>query len=157
MISSPANCLRFPANLKRFREMRGADGGPWGRRGAFSALWTGILYDSTALDAAWDLVKDWSAADHARLRAEVPRDGLATRMGNRVLRGLAREMLEIARTGLTNRAIADSKGRDETQYLEPRLETVESGRTPAEEWLDAFTNRWDGRIEPLFTENAYCP
>ena len=71
------------------------------------------------------------------------------------MRILAGEVLEIARAGLVSRAIIDAKGRDETQYLEPLLETVASGRTPAEEWLDAFTSRWDGRIEPLFTENAY--
>jgi glutamate--cysteine ligase len=76
-------------------------------------------------------------------------------VGNHVLRVLAGEVLEIAYAGLKNRAIADFQGRDETQFLEPLLKIVESGRTPAEEWLDAFTNRWDGRIEPLFTENAY--
>jgi glutamate--cysteine ligase len=146
----------FPeVRLKRFLEMRGADGGSWTRLCAFSALWTGLLYDQTAMDAAWDMVKDWTTEDHARLRAEVPRDGLATKMGNRTMRGLAGEVLEVARAGLVSRAITDAKGRDETQYLEPLLETVVSGRTPAEEWLDAFTNRWDGRIEPLFTENAY--
>lgn len=146
----------FPeVRLKHFLEMRGADGGPWARLCAFSALWVGLLYDRAAMDAAYDLIKDWTAQDHARLRAEVPRDGLATQIGNRALLGLAGDVLEIARAGLASRAITDAKGRDETQYLEPLLETVASGRTPAEEWLDAFTNRWDGRIEPLFTENAY--
>ncbi|MDP6485921.1 MAG: glutamate--cysteine ligase [Alphaproteobacteria bacterium] len=146
----------FPeVRLKHFLEMRGADGGPWARLCAFSALWVGLLYGPVAMDAAWDLVKDWTAEDHARLRAEVPRDGLATQIGNRTLRALAGEVLEIARTGLASRAVIDTKGRDETQYLEPLLETVASGCTPAEEWLDAFTNRWDGCIEPLFTENAY--
>ena len=106
----------FPeVRLKRFLEMRGADGGPWTRLCAFSALWTGLLYDQTAIDAAWDMVKDWTTEDHARLRAEVPRDGLATQMGNRTMRGLAGEVLEIARAGLVSRAITDTRGRDETQ------------------------------------------
>ncbi|MGR3435433.1 MAG: glutamate--cysteine ligase, partial [Shimia sp.] len=50
----------FPeARLKRFIEMRGADGGPWRRLCALPALWTGLCYDRGALDAAWDLAKGW--------------------------------------------------------------------------------------------------
>src|SRR3546814_13651004 len=48
----------FPeGRMKKFREMRGADGGPWGRLCALPAFWVGLLYDDAALDAAWDLVK----------------------------------------------------------------------------------------------------
>ncbi|MFX8437303.1 glutamate-cysteine ligase family protein, partial [Acinetobacter baumannii] len=50
----------FPeVRLKSFLEMRGADGGPWSSICALPALWVGLLYDQTALDAAWDLVKGW--------------------------------------------------------------------------------------------------
>ena len=70
----------FPeVRLKTFLEMRGADGGPWKSLCALPALWVGLLYDQTALDAAWDLVADWTPEEHAALRAEVPRQGLKTR------------------------------------------------------------------------------
>ncbi|MDE2352990.1 MAG: glutamate--cysteine ligase, partial [Alphaproteobacteria bacterium] len=50
----------FPeVRLKRFLEMRGADGGSWRRICGLPALWVGLLYDDAALDAAWDMVKDW--------------------------------------------------------------------------------------------------
>ena len=67
----------FPeVRLKRFLEMRGADGGPWRSLCALPALWVGLLYDDEPLDAAWDWVKDWTLEEHEHLRAEVPRHGL---------------------------------------------------------------------------------
>ncbi len=69
----------FPeVRLKRFLEMRGADGGPWRSLCALPALWVGLLYHQASLDAAWDLIKDWTAEEHAELRASVPRQALAT-------------------------------------------------------------------------------
>ena len=51
----------FPeVRLKRYLEMRGADGDSWRGLCALPALWVGLLYDGQALDAAWDLVKDWT-------------------------------------------------------------------------------------------------
>src|SRR6195952_2578771 len=51
----------FPeVRLKRYLEMRGADGGPWRRLPALPAYWVGILYDNEAPAAAWDVVKDWT-------------------------------------------------------------------------------------------------
>src|SRR3546814_15610251 len=51
----------FPeVRLKQYLEMRGADGGPWNRLCALPAFWVGLLYDDAALDAAWDLVKDFT-------------------------------------------------------------------------------------------------
>src|SRR5262250_2361646 len=77
----------FPeVRLKRYLEMRGADGGPWRRLPALPAYWVGILYDDSALDAAWDLVKNWSAADRQQLRDDVPKLGFgATIAGHKVL------------------------------------------------------------------------
>ncbi|MEN9895599.1 MAG: hypothetical protein RIR97_1451, partial [Pseudomonadota bacterium] len=50
----------FPdVRLKRFLEMRGADGGPWRRICALPAFWVGLLYDAETLQAADDLTADW--------------------------------------------------------------------------------------------------
>lgn len=62
----------FPEiRLKKFIEMRGADGGPWKIICALSALWVGLLYDSQSQEAALDLIKGWNRQDHDYLRAEV--------------------------------------------------------------------------------------
>jgi len=141
--------------LKTFLEMRGADGGPWRRLCALPALWTGLLYDSVALDAAWDLVKGWTIADHDQLRREVPRYALKARLGNRMVGDIARDVLGIATEGLRRRNRLDGAGSDETGFLGTLYEIVASGRTPAEEKLERYNGPWKGNVDPLFTEYAY--
>ena len=146
----------FPeVRLKRFLEMRGADAGPWKSLCALPALWVGLLYDGAALDAAWDLVKDWTPEEHARLRAEVPRQGLATAFRGATVMELADEVLEIARAGLARRGRLDWIGRDEGHFLAPLQETLARGATPAEQALEAFHGRWQGSVDPAFKEYAY--
>ncbi len=146
----------FPeVRMKRFLELRGADGGPWRSICALPALWVGLLYDGTALDAAWDMVKDWSPEDHAMLRAEVPRTALKTPFHGRTVRELAQQALEIAGHGLSRRARTDSAGTDEVGYLDILRQIADSGRTPAEEMLDAYRSRWNGSVDPMFGEYAY--
>jgi glutamate--cysteine ligase len=146
----------FPeVRLKRFLEMRGADGGPWSLLCALPALFVGLLYDQTALDAAWDLVKDWSVADHDQLRRDVPRHALHTEFRGRKLQALALEVVAIARSGLRNRRRLDAGGSDESGFLHVLQEIADSGITPAERKLDCFRGPWGGKLAPLFDEFAY--
>jgi glutamate--cysteine ligase len=146
----------FPeVRLKTFLEMRGADGGPWRRLCALPALWVGILYDATALDAAWELVADWTEAEREATRRDVPRLALATPLRTRTLRDVALEVLDIAREGLHRRARRSTFGEDETYFLDPLFAIAGSGRAPAEELLDDFRTRWRGEIDPVFTDYAY--
>ncbi|MEJ2027951.1 MAG: glutamate-cysteine ligase family protein, partial [Limibacillus sp.] len=141
--------------LKRFLEMRGADGGPWKSLCALPALWVGLLYDSASLDAAWDLVRDWTHEDHQKLRDETPRLGLQAQAAGRSLQDIALDVLKISSAGLAARDRMSHSGYDERQYLESLLRTAESGMTPAEEKLRAFETRWGGSVDPLFKEHAY--
>jgi glutamate--cysteine ligase len=146
----------FPeVRLKRILEMRGADGGPWARLCALPALWVGLLYDSAALDACCELISGWTAEDREFLRTEVPRQGLATPFRGRPLLALAREVVEIASAGLARRAKRDSSGEDETVYLDALREIIAEGRTPAEALLEAYGTRWNGSVDPVYTEQAY--
>lgn len=146
----------FPeVRLKRFLEMRGADGGPWRRLCALPAFWVGLLYDGQALDAAEDLIRDWTHADRETLRRDVPKTGLKTPVGSRTMRDLARDALEISRGGLTRRARINSFGEDESHFLSALDAIVAEGLTPAEVKLEAFHGRWKGSLDPLFDELAY--
>jgi glutamate--cysteine ligase len=146
----------FPeVRLKQFLEMRGADGGPWARLCALPALWVGLLYDQGALDAAWDLVKDWTAEEREKLRQDVPRTALATPFRGRPLRETAARVLEIARAGLKARGQRGKTSADETEHLETLDEIVASGRTPAEDLLERFNGRWRGQVDPIYRECAY--
>lgn len=145
----------FPeVRLKSFLEMRGADGGPWSRICALPALWVGLLYDQTALDAAWDLVKHWDMAGREQLRAEVPRLGLdAPVPGGGTLRDIAAEVLAISRAGLTARARLNRVGDNEAGFLAPLDEIVASGKVPAQRLLDKFHGEWGGDISRVYEES----
>ena len=146
----------FPeVRLKTFLEMRGADGGPWRQLCALPALWVGLLYDAAALDAAAELVADWTVAEREAMRRDVPRLALAAPLRTRSLRDLALEVLDIAREGLSRRARRSAVGEDETHFLDPLFAIAHSGRTPAENLLDDFRSRWAGRIDPIFAKYAY--
>lgn len=146
----------FPeVRLKNYLEMRGADSGPWGRLCALPALWTGLLYDPVALDEAWQLVKDWTPAMRDAMRDEVPKLGLKARLGNQSVRDVARRVVEIAVGGLRRRRQLSNFGEDETHFLNALRDIAESGRTPAEELLELYHGKWQGSVDPVFTEFAY--
>jgi glutamate--cysteine ligase len=146
----------FPeVRLKRYLEMRGADGGPWRRLPALPAYWVGLLYDDKALDAGWQIAKDWTAQERQKLRDDVPKLGFAATIRGRTLLALATETLKLAREGLTRRARKDPGGQDETRYLDPLEDLVSRGTTPAEELLVKYHGPWAGSVEPIFDEYAY--
>jgi len=146
----------FPdVRLKRFLEMRGADGGPWRRICALPALWVGLLYDETALDAAEALTADWTHREVMAMRDAVPGKALETPFRDTDLREIARSVLTISRNGLKNRNRLNVDGFDESEFLAPLEEIVARGTTSAEEMVKSFRTRWGGSIEPVFFEYAY--
>lgn len=143
----------FPeVRMKKYLEMRGADCGSFERICALPALWVGLLYNSCALDAAWDLTKRMSREDRHALRQGVPSHALALPYGSGTVRDLAKEMLAIAREGLRRRACLNDQGQDESCYLDVLDAIVLSGVTPAEEKLRRYVNRWGQQIDPIFND-----
>tara|TARA_Y100001970_G_scaffold293928_1_gene444721 strand:- start:9232 stop:10596 length:1365 start_codon:yes stop_codon:yes gene_type:complete len=146
----------FPeVRMKRYIEMRGADAGPWSRLCALPALWVGLLYDSVALDQAEQLIKEFSLDDIHYLRAEVPKTALLTRAGKRNAQDVALDLLEISSLGLRNRAVRGVNDPDERSYLTCLKEIASTGRSPAEEILEAWHGRWGGSVDPIFLEHSY--
>ena len=147
----------FPeVRLKSFLEMRGADGGPWNTICALPAFWVGLLYDDDALDAAWQEVKHWTIEDHHRIRAEVPKLGLAARgPRGRSFQQLGAEILDIAHKGLAARKRFNAAGDDETGFLEPLREIVASGKVPAQRLLDRYNGEWNGDISRIYDEMSF--
>jgi glutamate--cysteine ligase len=146
----------FPeVRLKKYLEMRGGDGGPESHITALPAFWTGLLYDKAALEAAWDLVKDWTEEDRAALKAAVPRDALAATVAGRTVRDIARDLLAISRAGLANRARLNPAGADEGIFLDPLDRIVETGMTLADEALALYHGAWSGSVDPAFERYAY--
>ena len=146
----------FPeVRLKRFLEMRGADGGRWSIITALPAFWTGLLYDQEALDGAWDLVRDWTNDERETLRNGVPVGGIRTPFRKTTVNELAKEALRLSRLGLKNRKRLNAKGQDETIYLAPLESIVRAGRTVSDELLDRYKTTWHGDINHIFEEFAF--
>ena len=146
----------FPeVRVKRFMEMRGADGGPWARLCALPALWVGLLYDEAALDAALELCRDWTVEEMAAMRDGVPRHALKTPFRNGTVQDIARRVVTIAADGLRRRAVPDRIDRDETPYLDELQEIAETGICPAERLIEKFNNEWRGDIDRAFEDLAY--
>jgi gamma-glutamylcysteine synthetase len=62
----------FPeVRLKKYIEMRGADGGPKEMICALPALWTGLLYDAGVQAKCLELTSSWTLQDIEYLRKEV--------------------------------------------------------------------------------------
>jgi glutamate--cysteine ligase len=147
----------FPeVRLKSFLEMRGADGGRWGRICALPALWVGLTYSQTALDAAWDLCKHWSIEEREALRHSVPRQALETPVpGGGTVHDLAREVLDIATAGLRERAELNPAGDNEGGFLDPLRDVVASGKTFADRLLDRYHGEWQGDLSHVYEEFSF--
>jgi glutamate--cysteine ligase len=146
----------FPeVRMKKFLEMRGADAGAPDRLDALPAFWVGLLYDDAALDAAWDLVKDFTLEERHALRDGVPRHALKLPFRDGSVRELAIEAVKIAQAGLRRRAFLNDDGADESIYLDVLAQIAESGQTSAERKLARFHGAWNGSVDPLFNEFAY--
>jgi len=148
----------FPeARIKKYMEMRGADGGPWRRICALPAFWVGVMYDQTALDAAWDLVKDWDLETREGLREAAARDALQAEVGRVNMRALAAEVLAISREGLRARGMEGAGGMipDERHFLHALEDSVTDGKVPADELLEKYHGEWGGDLSRIYEEYSY--
>jgi len=147
----------FPeVRLKSFLEMRGADGGRWSRICGLPALWLGLLYDETALDAAWELVKHWSIEQREKLRHDVPRLALeAATPDGETMREFAGRVLDISADGLTRRAELNSAGDNEGGFLDPLRDVVATGMTPADRLLAKYHGEWQGDLSQIYEEFSF--
>lgn len=146
----------FPeVRLKRYLEMRGADGGPWRSLCALPAFWVGLLYDDGALDAAWDLVKDWTTEERETMRHDVASLGMKAPFRGKTVKELARYAIELSCQGLAKRQKLNRSGGDERIFLRALEMNAEVGKSPADEMLEAYHGRWNGSVLPVFKEFAY--
>ncbi|WP_105426543.1 glutamate--cysteine ligase [Neorhizobium tomejilense] len=146
----------FPdVRLKRFLEMRGADGGPWRRICALPAFWVGLLYDDTALADAETLTADWTVEDVIAMRDAVPVKGLKAEIKGKPVLDVAREAVAISKAGLKARARLNGEGQDESIFLQPLDEVLAKKTTMADDLLSLYHGRWNGSVEPVFEEYQY--
>ncbi|WP_127105517.1 glutamate--cysteine ligase [Pararhodobacter zhoushanensis] len=148
----------FPeARLKKYLEMRGADGNQWRRLCALPALWVGMLYDQSSLDAAWDLCKNWDTETREALRVAASVDGLQAETHGVKMMDLARQVVDIADAGLKARARPGAGGLvpDETHFLNALKDSLDTGMTPADELLAHYNGDWGGDLNRVYADYSY--
>ncbi|SFD56784.1 glutamate--cysteine ligase [Sulfitobacter brevis] len=148
----------FPeARIKKYIEMRGADGGPWRRLCALPAFWVGLMYDQTALDGAWDLVKGWTEAQRDALRVAASIDGLQAKVTGINMHEIAREAVALSEAGLKARAREGAGGMvpDETHFLNALKDSLETGKVPADEMLEDYHGKWNGDLSRIYADYSY--
>ncbi|WP_316015174.1 glutamate--cysteine ligase [Roseobacter sp. HKCCA0434] len=148
----------FPeARIKKFMEMRGADAGPWRRLCALPAFWVGLMYDQGALDAAWDLCRDWTQEDREALRHDAAKEGLAAKAPGGTMLDLARACVDIAEAGLKARARTGAGGLipDETHFLAALKDSLARGESMADELLAKYHGEWNGDLSRIYVEHSY--
>ena len=140
----------FPeVRLKRFLEMRGADNGPWRTICSLSALWVGLLYDTQAQAEATALIADWTHQERAHLRSTVPRLGLDTPFRGEKLQLVAQRVVAIAKGGLQRR------GLNEVPFLRNLEDIVASGKSLADQMLDAYPGWGKDGVDVLFEKYTF--
>jgi len=129
----------FPdVRMKRVIEVRGADSCAADLACSVPALWKGLLYDREARDGAFALLADWSAAEREAAYQAVARRGLAAEANGRKVLDLAKELLALARAGLSR----DLAGKDDGALLEPVAAQLALGKSPGQALLEA----WEGPL-----------
>lgn len=149
------NSIWPEVRLRRSLEMRGADSNSPEMIKALAAFWTGLLYDNAALDQAVQMVKDWTAEDREYLRAQTPKTALQTPFLGTTVQDFAKNALMLSYQGLKNRAQKLPGGVDETAYLKPLFEIVQSGITPAQKLLKGYEGPWQGDVKKVFEAARY--
>ena len=135
----------FPeARAKKFIEMRGADCGDQAHVVALPAFWVGLMYDQTALDAAWDLAKGLDADTRQGLRVAASVSALQGEAGGVKLLDLARAAVGLSHAGLA------ARGHGEEAQLAPLVESLKSGKVQADRWLELYEGDWRRDLTPIY-------
>ena len=139
----------FPeARVKKFIEMRGADCGDLPHIVALPAFWVGLMYDPSALDAAWDLVKGLDTETREGLRVAASVSALQGEAGGVKILDVARAAVGLSHAGLV------ARGLGEEVYLAPLAQSVKSGVTQADRWLAAYHGEWGGDLGRIYEASS---
>ena len=135
----------FPeARVKKYIEMRGADCGDQAHINALPAFWVGLMYDQTALDAVWDLVKGLDTATREGLRVDASVKALQAEAGGVKLLDLARAAVGLSHAGLV------ARGLGEERYLAPMVQSLVLEETQADRWLRLYHGEWNGDLGRIY-------
>ena len=127
--------LFFPeVRLKNIIEIRNQDTQKGEFKYCIPAMYKGILYNEKTTNNIFELLKEFSYDDFVKLRFEVPKFGLETKIKNKKLIDYAKIILEEAYIGLKEQETNEEK------FLEPIIELTNDGLCPADLILKEWQN-----------------
>jgi glutamate--cysteine ligase len=124
---------------------------------ALPSFWVGLLYDQSALDSAWSIVKEWTAEDRMRLHRDTPALGFEAEVRGRKVLEIAHDLIGIAQQGLRRRAVRLHGGSDETRYLDILLNFTESGQSKADELFMQYNHFKNFSMQTVFDACRLVP
>ena len=146
----------FPeVRLKKYIEIRCFDSQPYENMLAVPAMIKGIFYDTECLDAAWELVKDWSWEERLQTYNSVHKYALQAEVRGKSFQELAIKLINIAKNGLLKQNNLNKNGENETIYLHSIEQDVRNGICPADKLIQKWENEWNRDIKKLINYCAY--
>lgn len=133
--------------LKNILEIRGSDSGSTSSVCALTAIIVGLMYEQSSLDSAWEIVKNWDMTIRNKLYHDAIYEGLDSKIDNKITaKDIAKEILDIAYSGLKIRNENNSQEQDESHYLDFAYELIQSGQTHAQQLLHKYHNQWHSKV-----------
>ena len=116
-----------------------------------------MIYDELSLDGAWEICKNWSDIEREKLFYEVPKLGFKAKIRGKEIQEVAKEVLDLSKGGLQRRARANTHGTviDEVGFLEPLINSVESGNCLADEILTKYESTWAQDLSRIYGDYSY--
>ncbi len=122
--------------LKQYLEIRSLDTCEWNCHCAGPAFYLGLLYEN--LDASLDVIKNWNVQEVLNAYKEAPKKGLNTLIKNKSLLDWGKIFLKLSEEGLCKRSIKNTKGMDETVFLNSIKNILKNNKTKAEIAIESF-------------------
>ncbi len=124
----------FPeARLKNTLEVRSCDSLPSYLAMTVPALFTGLLYDSRALDQATELLSPLTLDVMNRDRPGLVRQGLTAPLGEKRAVDYAQGVYDLASSGLSRRGRRNAQNEDERRYIKPLERLLGKAESPADD------------------------
>ena len=136
--------LYFPeVRLREFIEIRNHDCVNKNMLYSLLAFYKGIFNSEEALTAVENLIDEYTYQDISELRYNIPKLALQADIKGKQVKDIARELMRIAYISL------DNAQNNEEIYLEPILEFIEDGVSPADVILLNWYGLWNKDINKL--------
>ena len=122
--------------LKQYIEVRSLDACDWVCLCDGPAFFTGLFYNS--LDEAFEIVSKWQKGNIMNAYIESPKKGLDTELEGKKLHEWGEIFLDLAKKGLIERNVINSKGNNETVYLKHVENVINNKKNRAQLLLEKY-------------------